>query len=218
RRKVSLGSSASICSIFSRRLMLGLVSRAQTTGLAQRDGWSRFGGSAGKGKDNAPSSGSLTGMKRSNRFNSDNPINRYSRYSCGMKFRSQEQVPMANGSKHAALRRRLRKSTGRRLLVFACLAASTLPGSSPADAQQQPVRSVPPVKVAPAKLAPAKAGSNAAVTQAIAVGEMHRHGDVVPTAGGMLGQLLGSETPSAKGPKDDGRKAYPLPPPDPSTV
>src|SRR5690606_30903977 len=42
-------------------------------------------------------------------------------------------------------------------------------------------------------------------------------GDVVPTAGGMLGQLFGSE-PTAKGPKDDGRKAYPLPPPDPASV
>jgi len=125
---------------------------------------------------------------------------------------------MANGSKHAALRRRLRKSTGRRLLVFACLAASSLPGSSPADAQQQPVRSVPPVKVAPAKLAPGKDSASPAVAQAIAVGEMHRRGDVVPTSGGVLGQLFGSEASAAKGPKDDGRKAYALPPPDPASV
>lgn len=47
---------------------------------------------------------------------------------------------------------------------------------------------------------------------------MHRRGDVVPTSGGMLGQLFGSEAGSAKGPKDDGRKAFPLPPPDPATV
>jgi len=58
------------------------------------------------------------------------------------------------------------------------------------------------------------------VARAIAVGDPNQPGAVIQTRGGLLRNVFSGNSGSSKGSKDneDGRKAYPLPPPDPSTV
>lgn len=113
---------------------------------------------------------------------------------------------MANGSHDASPRRDLfcRKTAGRRLLILGWIAAAGLPAVPHANAQQ-PAITPPATEAFP-------------VSRAIALGQPQRADAVAQTAGGVLGQLFGSSSSASSKEKDDGRRAYPLPPPDPASV
>jgi hypothetical protein len=117
---------------------------------------------------------------------------------------------MANGFNRTRLGRQLKSATAtrRRLLILGYLAVAGLPGSAELAAQQ--------AVSAPSQ--PATSTSTAPVAQAIALQDDQAAGAVAQTAGGVLDQIFGSQPAASKSSKDDGRKAYPLPPPDPATV
>jgi hypothetical protein len=89
-----------------------------------------------------------------------------------------------------------------------------LSDSIPASAQAPPSKAV--VNADAAAQAPDSTGSSA-VSRALATGDRSAPGQVRKTSGGLFGALGLGDTGGSKE-KDDGRKAYPLPPPDPSTV
>jgi hypothetical protein len=86
--------------------------------------------------------------------------------------------------------------------------------SIPAAAQAPPSKAV--LNADAAAQAPDSTGSSA-VSRALATGDRSAPGQVRKTSGGLFGVLGLGDTGGSKE-KDDGRKAYPLPPPDPSTV
>jgi len=135
---------------------------------------------------------------------------------------------MANGfnnaksrNQHANHRAARRKRIARRLMTWGWIVAAGLPLAHETTAQDnvnspQTSRMVAPNS--PATLV-------SPVARAIAVGDVGQPGAVAQTAGGLLNQVFGggssaSKSSASKSSKseDDGRKAYPLPPPDPSTV
>jgi hypothetical protein len=89
-----------------------------------------------------------------------------------------------------------------------------LSDSIPTIAQAPPSKAV--VNADAAAQAPDSTGSSA-VSRALATGDRSAPGQVRKTSGGLFGALGLGDTGGSKE-KDDGRKAYPLPPPDPSTV
>lgn len=134
---------------------------------------------------------------------------------------------MANGSSNAKSRqdlinaRKARRATlRRRLVTWGWIVAAGLPvvhataSETAAQATQfsNPASSDQTVEHKITIVAP--------VARAIAFGQPNQQGGVVQTSGGLLNNLFGggSSAPKSSKEKDDGRKAYPLPPPDPSTV
>jgi len=130
---------------------------------------------------------------------------------------------MANGfysaksrNQHANQRAARRKRIARRLLTWGWIVAAGLPLANETSAQEN-VYSPPAQRI----VAPASQSTIVSpVARAIAVGDVAQPGAVTQTAGGLLNQVFGGGSSSPKSSKsdDDGRKAYPLPPPDPSTV
>lgn len=134
---------------------------------------------------------------------------------------------MANGSSNAKSRldlinaRKARRATLRRRLIgWGWVVAAGLPvvheTTFESAAQEGPIAT----PASSGQTAEHKATIVPPVARAIAVGQPNQQGDVVQTSGGLLSNVFGggsSATKSSKE-KEDGRKAYPLPPPDPSTV
>lgn len=134
---------------------------------------------------------------------------------------------MANGSSNAKLRqdlvnaRKARRATiRRRLITWTWLAAAGLPmvHETTAESAAQEQRLAAPGHAGqtsehPIKIVPP-------VARAIAVGEQNAPGAVIQTRGGILRNVFGGASTGSQGSKDkdDGRKAFPLPPPDPATV
>lgn len=131
---------------------------------------------------------------------------------------------MANGSRTAKSRQDLisakkarRTTTRRRLITWGWIVAGGLPVFL--QTMQNTLAQAP----LPSAVANQHPDSGQKITivppvaRAIAVEELNQPGAVIQTSGGLLGNLFSSDTGSSKE-KDDGRKAYPLPPPDPSTV
>jgi len=122
---------------------------------------------------------------------------------------------MANGLLSAKSRRdqnadqfKRRLRFGRRLMTIGLIFSAGIPGDIRISAQdlQRPVaQSANSVVDADATLV-------SPVARAIAVGQANDPNGIELTAGGILGRSSSGKK------KDDGRKAYPLPPPDPSTV
>lgn len=134
---------------------------------------------------------------------------------------------MANGSSTANSRqelvnaRRARRATiRRRLISWGWIVAANLPLAHQVTAES--------VAQDQSLVAPSPNDSSAEhkitivppVARAIAVGEQDAPGSVVQTRGGLLRNVFSSDSGSSQGSKDneDGRKAFALPPPDPSTV
>ena len=95
----------------------------------------------------------------------------------------------------------------RRVLSWALIAASGFPISGLAMASD------PGQPAASPTTATTPASDQGTVEQAVLL-DNPQPGDVMQTSGGLLGTLFSGDSDS----KDDGRKAYPLPPPDPSSV
>lgn len=129
---------------------------------------------------------------------------------------------MASGSLRNTQRgeRAARKTRTRRSMIWGFILTTGLPtgfvlsDSIPASAQAPPSKAV--VNADAAAQAPDSTGSSA-VSRALATGDRSAPGQVRKTSGGLFGVLGLGDTGGSKE-KDDGRKAYPLPPPDPSTV
>ncbi|HBJ38818.1 MAG TPA: hypothetical protein DDZ51_29535 [Planctomycetaceae bacterium] len=135
---------------------------------------------------------------------------------------------MANGSSTAKSRqervraRKARRATiRRRLITWGWIVAVGLPlvAASASDAVgQQEQRSIDGANGVQA--AEHRITIVAPVARAIAVDHSNELGAVAQTSGGLLSNVFGGGSSSSKSSKDkdDGRKAFPLPPPDPSTV
>ena len=134
---------------------------------------------------------------------------------------------MANGSSNAKSRkdlvnaRKARRATiRRRLMTWGWIVAAGLPvvheTASESVAQEQRRAT----QATSGEATESKITIVPPVARAIAVGQPNQQGAVVQTAGGLLSNVFGGGSSSSKGSseKEDGRKAYPLPPPDPSTV
>jgi hypothetical protein len=126
-----------------------------------------------------------------------------------------EQLPMPNGLLSAKSRRdhnadqsKRRLRFGRRLMTIGLILSTGLPGDIRISAQE----SSRPAAIPAGAFVDADATLVSPVARAIAVGQANDPSGVALTAGGFLGQSSTGKK------KDDGRKAYPLPPPDPSTV
>jgi len=134
---------------------------------------------------------------------------------------------MANGSSNAKSRldlinaRKARRATlRRRLITWGWIVAAGLPvvHATASESAAQETQATTPVSSG--QTAEHKITIVPPVARAIAVGQPNQQGDVVQTSGGLLSNVFGggSSAPKSSKEKDDGRKAYPLPPPDPSTV
>lgn len=129
---------------------------------------------------------------------------------------------MASGSLRNTQRgeRAARKTRTRRSVIWGFILTTGLPAgfvlsdSIPSAAQAPPSNAI--VNADAAAQAPDATGSSA-VSRALATGDRSAPGQVMKTSGGLFGVLGLGDTGGSKE-KDDGRRAYPLPPPDPSTV
>lgn len=129
---------------------------------------------------------------------------------------------MASGSLRNTQRgeRAARKTRTRRSMIWGFILTTGLPTGFvlsdpiPAAAQAPPSKAV--INADAAAQAP-DSTEPSAVARALASGDRSAPGQVMRTSGGLFGALGIGDTGGSKE-KDDGRRAYPLPPPDPSTV
>ncbi len=101
--------------------------------------------------------------------------------------------------------RRCGRTRGRRLVTLALILATGVPGALPVHGQQPQRGNDTTIRIVPP------------VSRALAVDQRDSRAAVQQTSGGVFGGLFGSSGSGNK-PKDDGRRAFALPPPDPSTV
>lgn len=102
----------------------------------------------------------------------------------------------------------------RRMLTLACIVGATFPVANDSGAQQTAPLAEQQLAGPASQQMPMPRAE-----RALYVDQPGQQSAVMPTAGGLLGNLFRSnETGAGRGDKDDGRKAHPLPPPDPSTI